>query len=125
LLKPHPENLPVVEVCKSCNAGFSLDEEYLVAFLGSVLAGSTDLERQNPNASRILTRNPKLRDRIERSRSEYRTRSGETRVVWAPESDRIDRIILKNARGHAFYEIGEPTQGLFGSARRQRLGAWS
>ena len=42
LLKPHPANLPIVQVCKSCNNGFSLDEEYLVAFLGSVLVGSTD-----------------------------------------------------------------------------------
>ena len=69
LLKPYPENLPLVEVCRSCNTGFSLDEEYLVAFLGSVMAGFTEPDRQsNPNAARILRRNPKLRTRIERSR---------------------------------------------------------
>jgi hypothetical protein len=109
LLKPHPENLPVVQVCKPCNTGFSLDEEYLVAFLGAVTAGSSDPDRQaKANAARILNRNPKLRARIERARSEYRTHGGETRIVWKPEARRIDRVILKNARGHAFFEIGEP-----------------
>ena len=109
LLKPHPENLPVVRVCRSCNTGFSLDEEYLVALLGAVIAGSTDPDCQgNANAARILKRNPKLRARIEDSRSEYRTLGDETRIVWKREAGRIDRVILKNARGHAFFEVGEP-----------------
>jgi hypothetical protein len=109
LLKPYPENLPLVEVCRSCNTGFSLDEEYLVALLGAVIAGSTEPDRQtNPNAARILTRNPKLRARIEGSRSEDRTLFSETRIVWQPEAERVERVILKNARGHAFFEIGEP-----------------
>jgi hypothetical protein len=76
-----------VQVCKPCNTGFSLDEEYLVAFLGAVIAGSSDPERQaEANAARILNRNPKLRARIERARSEYRTHGGETRIVWKPEA---------------------------------------
>ena len=36
------------------------------------------------------------------------TIDGETRTVWQPEFDRVNRVILKNARGHAFYEYGEP-----------------
>jgi hypothetical protein len=55
LRKPYPKNLPTVAVCTSCNEGFSLDEEYLAAFLGCVLTGSTDPERQdNPSVRRIL-----------------------------------------------------------------------
>ena len=42
LLKPHPENLPVVQVCTACNSDFSVDEEYLFLFLRCVLAGTTD-----------------------------------------------------------------------------------
>ena len=42
LREPYPANLPVVEVCATCNEGFSLDEEYLVVFLNCVLAGSTE-----------------------------------------------------------------------------------
>lgn len=109
LLKPYPANLPVMEVCKGCNAGFALDEEYLAAFLGSVLAGSTDPGSQvHVSAGRILQKNLTLRVRIEKAKLEYRTRDGETRFVWKPEAERINRVILKNARGHAFYEFGEP-----------------
>lgn len=109
LLEPYPPELPVVRVCKKCNGGFSLDEEYLIAFLGSVLAGTTDPERQSiPRAARILRRSPKLRASIERSRAEHQTQGGETRVLWRPEQERVDRVLLKNARGHAFFEYGEP-----------------
>jgi len=109
LLKPYPDNLPVVPVCRSCNTGFAPDEEYLLAFLGSVLAGSTDPEKQvHGNAARVLTRNPSLRARIESARSELQTSSGEKRIIWKPEVERIDRVLLKNARGHAIFEIGEP-----------------
>jgi len=97
-VRPHPSNLPVVQTCKACNEGFSLDEEYLVALLGSVLAGSTEPDHQcNPNAARVLTRNLKLKKRIEQASTKYETLGGETRIVWKPESDRVDRVILKNA----------------------------
>ena len=109
LRKPYPENLPVVQVCAECNEGFSRDEQYTVAFLGSVLSGSTDPALQtDPTVAAILNRNTKLRERIERSKVEYRTLGGETRSLWSPESARINRVVLKNARGHAFFEFGEP-----------------
>jgi len=107
LLKPYPQNLPVAQVCKSCNAGFSLDEEYLAAFLGAVLAGSAD-RHDNPDSARILQQRPKLRARIEAAKSQYRTCEGEVRTLWKPEAARIERVIVKNARGHVLFEIGEP-----------------
>jgi hypothetical protein len=36
------------------------------------------------------------------------THGGETRLVWTPELKRVQRIAIKNARGHAFFEFGEP-----------------
>lgn len=109
LLEPYPENLPFVEVCKRCNEGFSLDEEYMIAFLGCVLTGSTEPSRQHiPRAARILERSEKLRARIERRKTEYKTQGGESRCVWKPETKRVERVVLKNARGHAFFEYGEP-----------------
>lgn len=109
LSKPHPANLPFVLVCKECNAGFSLDEEYFAAFLSCVLSGSTDPARQrDPRALRMLARRPALRERIEKARSESPTLFGETETVWTPERDRINRVVLKNARGHAYFEYGEP-----------------
>jgi len=62
LRKPYPENLPTVDVCKPCNQKFSADEEYFAAFIGCVLSGSTDPDRQRDlRVRRILTRSPKLR----------------------------------------------------------------
>lgn len=109
LREPYPANLPVVRVCKRCNESFAFDEEYLIAFLGAVLAGTTDPDSQSDSkVARILKRNEKLRARIERAKTEYETQSGENRIVWKQEEERIKRIILKNARGHAFFEYGEP-----------------
>lgn len=109
LTKPRPHHLPIVRICKACNTGFSLDEQYAVAFLSCVLAGSSDPEKQsNASAARALTNSAALRARIEQSRTEYVTLGGETRVLWKPDMDRIQRVVLKNARGHAYFEYGEP-----------------
>lgn len=70
LLEPYPENLPVVDVCKFCNEDFSSDEEYLAAFLGCVLTGTTDPDLQtNERVKRILQRSKGLRARIEGSKT--------------------------------------------------------
>lgn len=109
LNRPYPENLPVVEVCRLCNSGFSSDEEYLIAFLGSVLSGSTRPDPVKfPVASGILTHSPRLGNRIDRCRTVQGNLWGGVAVLWEPELDRIERIVVKNARGHAHYEIGEP-----------------
>jgi hypothetical protein len=109
LLAPYPSDLPVIEVCKSCNSSFSQDEEYLAAFLSSVLAGTTDAAQQKiPVAKRILERNEKLGARIGRSQKSFTTFGGQEKVFWVPEQERINNVILKNARGHAMYEYGEP-----------------
>jgi hypothetical protein len=39
--------------------------------------------------------------------SSYTTVGGEQRMVWKPDVARIERVVVKNARGHAFFEIGE------------------
>ena len=109
LLKPHPANLPVVRVCNTCNNSFSVDEEYLFLFLRCVLAGTTNPDRhEDARIARALRRHDKLRARIEHSKREYPTIGSETRTVWQPETERVNRVIVKNARGHAFYEYGEP-----------------
>lgn len=57
---------------------------------------------------RALERNPALRARLAAAHKPYTTIGGAEKSVWQPELDRIHRIVLKNARGHAFYEFGEP-----------------
>ena len=107
--KPYPENLPTFDVHSECNANFSLDEEYLVAFLASVLSGSTEPDPiQFPTATRALERSSSLRKRIDQSKCVQGSLWGSPEVQWTPEIERVNRVILKNARGHAFYELGEP-----------------
>ncbi|MBZ0148677.1 MAG: hypothetical protein K8F62_14210 [Pseudorhodoplanes sp.] len=106
---PIPENEPKVPICKSCNSSFSADEEYFIALLGCVLSGSVIPEEQtNQKVANILRSNYKLRQQIKKARTECKTTGGDTQVLWKPDQGRIDRVILKNARGHAFFELGEP-----------------
>lgn len=109
LERPLPPHVPQVEVCKECNSSFSLDEEYFVTFLSCVQAGSTTpSEQRNTKIGRALTRNPTLSARLEASKQITVDEYGRQQILWIPELERIHRVILKNARGHAFYEYGEP-----------------
>lgn len=100
LREPRPANLPVATICTACNNGFSADEEYLSLFLHCVLAGSTAPDRHdNEKVARALRRHAKLRARIEGSKTAHRAADGETRLVWMPETERVNRVIVKNARG--------------------------
>lgn len=106
---PYPANLPVVEVCAECNSSFSGDEEYFVAFLSAAISGSTDPDKQlHPRAVDIFRTQSALRARIEKSARRYTTQGGDERVLWVPDNTRIERVVVKNARGHAFFEFGEP-----------------
>ena len=109
LCTPYPDNLPCIHICTKCNESFSLDEEYFSVFLGCVLAGSTDPSKQaDPRIERALSRNSALRYQIESSKLEQCTLGDERSISWRPDLQRINNVILKNARGHAYFELGEP-----------------
>ena len=108
LQKPYPKNLPTVFVCAGCNASFSADEEYCSLFLQCLLVDSTDPNQHtNPRVARALQCHKKLRNSIESSRMEVKSPSGETWAGWAPDINRIKRVIIKNGRGHALFEYSE------------------
>ncbi|WP_147277386.1 hypothetical protein [Rhodovulum sp. 12E13] len=110
--KEAPENLPEVRICRECNTGFSSDEEYFVAFLGSVISGNADPKGQALKRSeRILASNRKLQQDIENSLTVQKDPSGNKRVVFIPNMERILRVIVKNARGHVYFEHGQPAFG--------------
>jgi hypothetical protein len=72
----------------------------MVACLSAAMSGSTDPGKQViPSARRILEKSDALQTAINRS-SGY--------LVWKPDIERIERVVVKNARSHAFFEIGEP-----------------
>lgn len=101
---PLPENLPVVWACRSCNNGFSLDEEYLASLVESVIAGSADPQDiQRPNVANILRRTPALRARLETAKT-----CVDGQIQFAVEPERIKNIVIKLARGHAAFELSQP-----------------
>lgn len=105
---PYPENLPVVGMCQECNSGYAKDEEYLSAFLGSVICGSVRPDPDRfPVAARILDRSPSLRLRIDQTKRFQGTLWGDPVIQWTPEIERVSRVIVKNARGHVLYEFGQ------------------
>src|SRR5690349_15418348 len=92
---PYPENLPVVRACRSCNAGFSEDEEYVACLVECVLAGDllpAALGREK--IQRILSERPTLAQRLAKARSE--TEEG---VRFSVEEERVRNVLLKLARG--------------------------
>ena len=102
--EPYPEELPVIQSCLACNRSFSMDEEYLACLIESVLAGSCEddaLER--PKVRRILRERPLLAERLRKARY---IEAGITH--FAVEHERVQKIILKLARGHAAFENAEP-----------------
>ena len=110
--RPFPENLPTVRVCKSCNTSFSNDEEYFSAFLGSVLAGTTDPDRQIvERAEKILNSNYRLQDEIEAQLEVVKDADGKDQVTFFPDLSRIQNVVVKNARGHVLFEHGQPAEG--------------
>ena len=108
LNEPYPQELPTVPVHRVCNNGYSLDEEYFGAFLASVICGSTDTDsEQFPAATRALKHSQRLRRRIELSRQVQGSLWGSSEIRWIPEMERVNRVIVKNARCHVFFELDE------------------
>lgn len=100
---PYPPNLPVVGCCDTCNQNFSKDEEYFVCLIESVLCGSTDPDKiGRPSVAKIMRKSPALRTRIENSRTEINGH-----VAFIPETERINNVMLKLARGHAAFELSQ------------------
>ena len=104
LLRPFPTNLPVIPVCKECNASFRKDEAYTAAAIGVALSGTTDPNKQTfGGVGRMLRADHVLRDALDACR-----RHSANNVQWFFEMEKIHNTFIKNARGHALYELGEP-----------------
>lgn len=112
LKKPLPANVHVIEICMECNNSFSDDEEYFGVFLQVVISGSVDYSFTNtPAIRRALDNNALLYRSIKQSRVEHKTSGAKTKVLWRPIWPRIQKVLIKNARGHAYYELGQAVFG--------------
>lgn len=99
--KPYPENLAVAGCCDICNQSFSRDEQYVACFIECVRCGSTNPDKvERTSISKILKDVPSLKKRIEDS-----MKNVDKQISFIPEWDRINKIMLKLARGHLTYEL--------------------
>lgn len=106
LNKPYQDELPVVECCKKCNEGFSLDEEYFACLIECAKHGTTEPEQLEREIIRkILIRKPALRKRLDDS-----MKSIDGRIYFQGEENRIRNVLLKLAIGHTQFENSEHIQ---------------
>lgn len=104
LVKPFPNDLPVVPACSPCNKKFSVDEEYVGCFIDCVINGSTSLDSSiSERTKKAFKRNWNLKISIEHCRFDYNEQ-----VLWKVNEKRFKNILLKLARGHAVFENSEP-----------------
>lgn len=100
--KPYPNNLLTISSCIKCNKSFSLDEEYFLNVLVEISNNPTLLAKKESNGSvyKARERSSGLRDRIQNSLIV----GDDGRIYFKSESDRIKRVIEKNAFGLYFHK---------------------
>ena len=59
----------------------------------------------------MFSENASLRRRIKQARKTIATTGGAKKKVWVPEWERVQSVIVKNARGHVYFELGQPAFG--------------
>lgn len=113
--RPLPEYPPTVAICAACNNRLSVDEEYLRVFLCCAMSGTCDPDELDQlghdKVARALRRNGRLLAEMRTARTELRHSDESATVTWRPDLSRLIPPLLKNARGHFMYEMGEPPEG--------------
>ena len=102
--------LPQVLVCRRCNSSFASDENYLLCVLHAVIAGSLYPDpTKHPEAATILRSNRHIVRSLRNGLDEQLLLYDDLQpFTLFPDPEKVRRVIVKNARGHAYYEIGEP-----------------
>ena len=96
LEKPYPKNCRTVPACKSCNSGFSSDEEYVRNAISHV--GFTDILRakcENGVTYRALQRSQKHQMEFEKSHVPMNDGS----IHFIPNVECFEKVVLKIAKG--------------------------
>lgn len=102
--KPYPENLPIVGACLKCNNSLSADEEYVSTFIEVINSTTVEpSEIKRVKISDILINKPALKERIKNSMIVDSFGKANFNV----ESKRMEKIIIKLARGHVAFELSQ------------------
>lgn len=98
LKKPLPSDLPVLPACKKCNNGFSSDELYAKTYIECLKAVFI-----NSNLDYLQVA-PSDRKEIREAKLSIKKAFDQKELVF---DDRVGRVLLKLAIGHAVYELSE------------------
>ncbi|MEM1210273.1 MAG: hypothetical protein AAGI54_13495 [Planctomycetota bacterium] len=101
--KPLPDNVAVVPSCLRCNRSSSVDEQYLACLIDCVLAGNVELAKAQSNrVANAIDRSPKFETLL---RKAHRSEDGVD--IHDFDAERVNRVLVKLARGHVAFEINE------------------
>ncbi len=117
--------LPQILVCKACNSGFSEDEAYLLCCLHALRAGSLYPDREFfPDSWNILRSNRHIVRLLKADASgQLPLFNNLEPFILQPDMERIKNVVVKNARGHVYHEIGEPMLELSSSVMVTQISA--
>lgn len=100
LVEPYPEDLATLPACFECNNGFSKDEEYVSCFLDVLKASVYQGYTQRSDTVQRLERNKKLKELLD---EQIKIEDGQ--VHYNIDENRLSRILIKLAKGHAGFEF--------------------
>lgn len=110
--RPFPDNIPTFDICAKCNNDLSRDEEYLKLIISCVFEGTCEPDELNDETvARALRRNGPMLAALRNARREHYSEGAGRQIVWLPDLSRLLPPLIKNARGHFIYELGEPANG--------------
>lgn len=100
--EPLPENLHVVPACLKCNNAAAADEEYLACLLECVICGTAEPAKlTREKIRRVLSERSLLQGKLAAAQDKRQAK-------FAVELVRVERVIVKLARGHTLYDLNEP-----------------
>lgn len=98
---PYPDNLPVVPCCKTCNKGFSLDEEYVAVLLECVRWQTFVPELfHREKIKKIVEHSPSILEMAKTSILLLR----DGRFLIDTNNERFNRVLTKLIAGHLRFE---------------------
>lgn len=100
LIEPIPDNLPTLPACFECNNGFSEDELYVACFLDIFKMYVYGDCSRKVETDRRLAKFEKLCTTIG---EQLKVEDG--KVYYHVDEERLLRILLKLAKGHAAFEV--------------------
>lgn len=102
LTEPYPENLATIPACFECNNGFSNDEKYISCFLDVLKEMVYPQYKRKDSTQKLLEKDKKLKSLLDEQ-----IRVSDGKIYYSIDEERLCRILIKLAKGHAGFEFDE------------------